>query len=35
VVVLAGSLWIRHRRTRTTTARDDPTAPAAAVEAGR
>ena len=35
VVVLAGSLWIRHRRTRATTARDDPTAPAAAVEAGR
>ena len=35
VVVLAGSLWIRHRRTRTTTAKDDATAPAAAVEAGR
>ena len=34
VVVLAGSLWIRHRRTHTT-AKDDPTAPAAAVEAGR
>ena len=35
VVVLAGSLWIRHRRTRATTAKDDPTAPAAAMEAGR
>ena len=34
VVVLAGSLWIRHRRSRTA-AKDDPTATAAAVEAGR
>lgn len=34
VVVLAGSLWIRHRRSRTT-AKDDPTATAATVEAGR
>ncbi|WP_298740924.1 signal peptidase II [uncultured Microbacterium sp.] len=34
VVVLAGSLWIRHRRTHTA-AKDDPTATAATAEAGR
>lgn len=34
VIVLAGSVWIRHRGTRTA-ATDDPTAPAATVETGR
>ncbi|GAA1655968.1 MULTISPECIES: signal peptidase II [Microbacterium] len=34
VIILGGSLWIRHRRTHTT-ATDDPTAPATSVEAGR
>ncbi len=33
-IVLAGSLWIRHHRTRTT-ATDDPTAPAPPRESGR
>ncbi|MFS0733827.1 signal peptidase II [Microbacterium sp. 1P10UB] len=34
VVVLAGSFWIRYRRSRTAE-KDDPTAPAAAMEAER